>query len=144
MERDWANWKGYTTPTQEEINQALYAGQGRKSKYNVDHSAKGKEERTLDGRVFDSKRELEVYRDYVKPNVNIGVFRDLRFQVPFDLNVAAPGGFKVKIGSYRADFCMFDRAGKLVVIEAKGHETPLWKRTRKHFEVEYGLRIMTL
>lgn len=126
-----------------EINDALYGPQTR-SKFNVDHSAKGKEDRTLDGIVFDSVHEKNVYASYVKPNVNIGVFRDLRFQVPFDLNVTAPGGFKVKIGRYVADFTALDRAGKLVVIEAKGHETPLWKRTRKHFEAEYGLRIMVL
>ena len=129
--------------TAKEIQDSLYP-QRRRSKYNVDQSAKGKEDRTCDNIPFASVHEMEVYRDYIKPQVAAGLFRDLKFQVPFDLHVTNPGGFKVKVGTYKADFTAQDRSGRLLVIEAKGMATPLYKRNRKHVEAEYGLRILEL
>lgn len=127
-----------------EIDAAISGMDGKKSKYGVDQSARGKEDRTADGITFHSKHEMRVWLDYVKPNVAIGVFTNLHFQVPFDLHAISPGGFKVKVGKYIADFVATSREGKTVIVEAKGHSTPLWKRNRRHFEAEYGLRIMEL
>jgi hypothetical protein len=124
-----------------EINDALY---GRRSKFNVDQSAKGKEARTYDGITFHSKHEMEVYRDWVKPQVAIGIFHALRFQVRFDLHARTPGGFEVKVGTYVADFTVLDRENKLHVIDAKGCVTPVYKLKRNIFEAEYGIRITEL
>lgn len=130
--------------SREEINKAIYGMDKRKSKYGVDTSEKGKEDRTYDGIVFDSVHEMKAYRDWVKPNVNIGLFHDLRFQVKFDLHVPTPNGFRVKVGTYVADWTALDRENRLNVIEAKGHQTPLYKRNKRHFEAQYGLRIIEL
>jgi hypothetical protein len=124
-----------------EINAALY---GTRSKYGVDQSAKGKEARTYQNIVYHSKHEMEVYRDYVLPNEHVGVFTNVRRQVPFILHAVSPGGFKVRVGVYKADFVATDRNGKPVIIDAKGMATPVYKLKRAIFEVEYGLRIMEL
>lgn len=122
-----------------EITEALY---GKRSKYGVDNSAKGVESRTFQNIVFHSKREMECYRDYVLPNVNIGIFENLRFQVRYTLHATTPGGMAVKVGDYIADFVVTDRQGKPIVIDAKGHATALYTWKKKHFEAEYGLRIL--
>jgi hypothetical protein len=124
-----------------EIDAALY---GSRSKFNVDTSAKGKEARTYDGIPFHSVHERDVYANYVKPQVNCGYLRNLRFQVPFDLHVTTPGGFIVKVGTYKADFVATGPDDKPVIIEAKGKPTELYKRTKKHFEAEYGLQIQEM
>jgi hypothetical protein len=121
-----------------EVNTALY---GKRSKFNVDQSEAGREKRTCDGVVFASIREMKAYQDYVKPNIAIGLFSDLKMQVRYPLYVTTPNGFQVKVGTYIADFVATGRDGKPVVIEAKGHQTPLYKRSKKHFESQYGIRI---
>lgn len=127
-----------------EIDSAIAGMDSRKSKYGVDISAKGKEARTYEGIVYHSKREMEVYRDWIVPQMNVGIIRHVRRQVPFDLHVTTPGGFRVKIGTYKADWTALDRQDKLLILEAKGKPTALYERTKKHFEAEYGLRITEL
>lgn len=127
-----------------EIDAGISGMDGNRSKYNVDQSAAGKEARTWDGITFHSKHECDVYRDYIKPQVAIGLFTNLRFQVRFDLHVVNPGGFKVKVGTYIADWTAQDRSGRLIVMDAKGTATALYKRSKKHVEAEYGIRIQEL
>lgn len=135
--------EGDATMSAKEINEALY---GRKSrdKLGVRTDAKGREDRTYMNIVFHSKHEMEVYRDYVLPNEHIGIFRDVRRQVKYDLHAVTPGGFKVKIATWKADFVALDREGKTVVMDAKGYPTEIYRRSKKHFEAEYGLRILEL
>lgn len=129
-------------PTAKEI--AAYYALKTKGKYGVRTDAKGKEDRTWDNIVFDSVHEMKVYRDHVKLNLNAGIYRDLQFQVPFELHAPTPKGTLCPVGKYVADFVVKDRAGELIVIDAKGHQTPLYKRSKKHFEAEYGMRIVEL
>ena len=128
----------------EEVQKAIAGMDRRSDKYNTGLDPKSIEARTYDNIVFRSEHEMRIYREYVKPNVNAGIFRDMRRQVNFPLNVVNPGGFAVKIGSYRADFVAEDRENRTVVIDAKGARTPHYKRTKKHFEAQYGLRILEL
>jgi hypothetical protein len=130
-------------PTAKEIA-AFYATKPVKGKYNVDHSEKGKADRTWDNIVFDSVHEMKVYRDHVKMNLNAGIYLDLQFQVPFELHAPTPKGTLSPVGKYVADFVVKDRAGNIVILEAKGVRTPLYKRSKKHFEAEYGVRITEL
>ncbi len=130
--------------SREEINKALYGSDRRDSKYSVDLSEKGKEARTFDGITFDSKREMEVYRDWVRPQVAAGLLRNLQFQVKFALNIKTPTGFNIRVGYYVADWTALDRQGRLLILEAKGHRTPLYKWKKKHMEAEYGIRITEL
>lgn len=129
-------------PTAKEI--AAFFAKTAKGKYNVDHSEKGKADRTWDNIVFNSVHEMKVYRDHVKLNLNAGIYQDLQFQVPFELHAPTPKGTLSPIGKYVADFVVKDRAGNLVILEAKGVRTPLYKRSRKHFEAEYGIHITEL
>ena len=127
--------------TEKEINASLY---GRRSKYGVDTTAKGREARTYQGITFHSKHEMEVYRDYVLPNLNIGVFENLKFQVRYELHAHTPPGWPVKVGTYIADFVATDRQGKPVIMDAKGYRTAEYKLKKAIFEAEYQLRIMEL
>lgn len=131
-------------PTEAEITEAIAKMDGKRSKYNVDTSAAGKEARTFDGIQFDSKREMKTYRDWVKPQINAGLLRNLQFQVKFALNIKTPTGFNIRVGYYVADWTALDRQGRLQILEAKGHRTPLYNWKKKHFEAEYGLRITEL
>lgn len=124
-----------------EIHDALYP---RRSKFNVDQSAKGKEARTFDGITFHSVHEMEVYRDWIKPQLNAGLIKNLEFQVKFALNVKTPTGFTVKVGTYIADFTALDRQGKLLILEAKGKPTDLYLLKKAIFEATYGMRILEL
>lgn len=130
-----------TDATQSEIHDALY---GKRSKFNVDQSAKGREARTYDGITFHSVHECEVYRDWIKPQLNAGLIKNLEFQVKFALNVKTPTGFTVKVADYVADFTANDRQGKLLVLEAKGKATETYKLKKKIFEATYGIRITEL
>jgi hypothetical protein len=129
-------------PSAKEI--ASFYATKSKGKYNVDHSDKGKADRTWDNIEFDSVHEMKVYRDHVKLNLNAGIYRDLQFQVPFELHAPTPKGTLSPVGKYVADFVVKDRADNLVILEAKGVRTPLYKRSKKHFEAEYGVRIVEL
>lgn len=131
-----------TPATAKEI--AAFYAERTKGKYGVRTDAKGKEDRTWDNITFDSVHEMKVYRDHVKLNLNAGIYRDLQFQVPFELHAPKPNGTLAIIGKYIADFVVKDSRGELVVIDAKGHATPLYKRSKKHFEAEYGMRIVEL
>jgi hypothetical protein len=53
-------------------------------------------------------------------------------QVPFPLLVNG-----TRIGTYRADFLVFLHDDTQEAHEVKGFETPLWRRSRKHFEAQY-------
>jgi hypothetical protein len=130
--------------TAEEISTAIYGSYKWKSKYGVDTSAKGKESRTYQNIVYHSKHEMEVYRDWVEPQIHIGILSNVHRQVPFILHAVSPGGFKVRVGVYKADFVATSRDGKPVIIDAKGMATPVYKLKRAIFEVEYGLRILEL
>jgi Protein of unknown function (DUF1064). len=127
-----------------EIDAAIAGMNAKRSKYGVDTSAKGKEARTYKGILYASKHEMEVFRDWVEPQERMGLITNVQRQVGFDLHAATPGGFSVKVGVYKADWTAQDRQGRLLVIEAKGMATPLWKRNLAHFEAEYGLRITVL
>lgn len=64
-----------------------------------------------------------------------GNISDLRLQVTFPLVVNA-----IAIGSYRADF-VYRRGGQVVVEDAKGFRTEMYRWKRRHFEAQYGLGI---
>lgn len=80
----------------------------------------------VDGIVFDSRREAEVYRD-LKLQKKTGFVKDFTRQAVFHL-IRPPGGVK-----YIADFLVTKPDGKQEVWEVKGVETPVFKIKAKFF-----------
>lgn len=87
---------------------------------------RGTERTTVEGITFDSKREAKRYGE-LRLLERAGRIRDLRLQVPFDLQggagpIMTKGGGKTR--RYIADFVYFDVAlGVEVIEDAKGHDT---------------------
>lgn len=73
-----------------------------------------------------------------------GAITDLRLQVPFPLAVvSAVDGVSRVIGNWIADF-VYRRFGEsaLTTEDTKGCKTPLYLRSKKHFQAQYGLPIL--
>lgn len=86
------------------------------------------EDRTADGIVFDSKKEMRFYLQ-LKQDPDVLFF--LR-QVPFHL----PAGVK-----YLADFLIFFKDGSYSVVDCKGMKTAMYKLKKKQVEAIYPVKI---
>lgn len=104
------------------------------SKYHVS----AKEDRTYDGIVFDSKAEMEYYRDVVLPLAAAGEIVQYELQKSFELQ---PGfrhdGKAVRAIAYVCDFYLIYKGGHTEVIDVKGMATPEAKLKRKMFMYKY-------
>ena len=89
-------------------------------KYNVSP----KEDRTVDGIVFDSKKEANRYGE-LKLLRDGGRITDLELQRSFDLIVNG-----MRICTYRADFSYVDESGP-VVEDTKGFKTEEYRLKKK-------------
>ena len=116
-------------------------GMRRRHKY-------GAEKITVDGIVFDSKREATRYSE-LKILLRAGKIRDLILQPAFRLGTddapvvirsnGFPNGRRVQ---YRADFKYFDlEAGREVVEDSKGFDTPAARLKRAFVEWQYSIKI---
>jgi hypothetical protein len=93
-----------------------------------------KEDRTLDGIVFDSIREMKRYCE-LKLMENAGVIERLQLQPKWDLHVKG-----IKVATYAADFKYYD--GKVWVWEdAKGVRTQIFNLKVRMLRAEYGIEI---
>lgn len=131
----WPGWESFD-PGSHEPKRSEGAVAKKPSKY---HNARTK----VDGLVFDSKREADRWMA-LRARAEAKDITNLRRQVSFDLttlNRVAPeeGGFQT-VGRYIADFTYLEN-GRVVVEDAKGVRTALYKWKKKHFEIEYGLSI---
>lgn len=104
-----------------------------KSKYG----AKKTEE---NGITFDSKREANRYKQ-LKLLEQVGKIDNLELQVEFELQPAyeIEGERKLPI-KYVADF-VYTEDGKMIVEDAKGLKTDVYKLKRKMFEYKYKTKI---
>ena len=104
------------------------------SKYHVS----AREDRTYDGIVFDSKAEMEYYRDVVLPLAAAGEIVQYELQKSF---VLQPGfrhdGKAVRAITYVCDFYLIYKDGRSEVIDVKGMATPEAKLKRKMFLYKY-------
>lgn len=95
---------------------------------------------TCDGFAFDSKLERDVYLA-LKALKAKGEISRIALQVPFALR-AKDGA---TVGKYVADFTCVLSTGELIVVEAKGSETSLWKWKHKHFVADYpNIRLVVI
>ncbi len=97
---------------------------------------------TVDNIVFDSKREADLYQS-LKALQRAGTIRGLEWQVPFPLSTVNVKTQQTEtVSTYVADFVCQDLDGRTCVYDAKGVRTPVYKIKKKHFELQYGLRII--
>ena len=90
----------------------------------------------VDGRLFDSKREAERYKE-LRLLERGGLITDLRLQVPFELIPKQPGERAVK---YVADF-VYTENGRMVVEDVKGYRTDVYRLKRRMMQAKYGITI---
>jgi hypothetical protein len=99
---------------------------------------------TVDGIVFDSKKEAARYQE-LRLLERAGEIQDLRCQVPFELVPAqrdAKGKLVERPVKYLADFVYQDCAtGERVVEDVKGYRTDVYKIKRRLMNHLYGIDI---
>ena len=104
------------------------------------------EERTADGIIFASKREMGHYLQF-RALDRSGAIAKLERQVPFQI-FAAQLGAEVKavpVAKYIADFVITEKDGTRGVYDSKGHRTEMYRLKKKLVEACYpGLRIVEL
>ena len=93
---------------------------------------------TLNGKVFDSKKEAKRYCELIKLE-QAGLIKDLETQKKFLLlDTFKKNGKTYKQISYYADFVYFDVYSKKTIVEdVKGVKTQVYKIKRKLFEYKY-------
>ena len=102
----------------------------------------GNKKTELDGIVFDSKHEAERWIE-LKYLARAGIITDLKRQVKYTLIGAQYDENKKLIErpvTYIADF-VYKENGKIVVEDAKGMRTDVYKIKRKLLLMIYGIRI---
>lgn len=106
-----------------------------RTKYNVN---KNKEERTYNGIVFDSKMEMQYYRDVLCPKVESGEVTKCELQKKFKLQSGfLRNGKKIRAITYVADFYVEYADGRIEIIDIKGVPDTAAKIKRKMFWLKY-------
>jgi Protein of unknown function (DUF1064). len=100
---------------------------------------------TVDGIVFDSKREAARYHE-LKLMEKAGKIRNLRLQTRWPLVVQKDGELSVlagvQVGVYMSDFDYEELpSGAYVVEDSKGVRTALYRWKAKHMAIQYGIQI---
>lgn len=88
------------------------------------------------GITFDSKGEADRY-DVLLGMLERGEIRNLRRQVRWPLCVDG-----IRIAYWRCDFYYQDMSDEWIVEDFKGRKTPLYNRSKKHFEAQYKTQIL--
>ncbi len=106
------------------------------------------EDRTCEGIVFHSKREMMHYQQF-RILEKSGLIKKLERQVAFPLLAARirPDGTveAVPVSKYVADHVVTENDGTKRIYDSKGHRTAEYRRSKKWFEVCYPtLRIVEL
>lgn len=102
----------------------------KKSKY-------GAVKTEVDGIVFDSKHEAKRYQE-LRLLEQAWEITNLRLQVPYILFPKSKHGRALK---YIADFTYNDRNGQLIVEDAKGVKTPVYRLKRRMMAELKGIEI---
>lgn len=98
---------------------------------------------TVDGIVFDSKREAARYQE-LKLMERAGTIRDLRRQVRYELIPAFDcNGKHYRPTAYIADFVYIDaKTGEEIVEDVKGYRPDIYRLKSKLFAYRYGVSIL--
>ena len=110
----------------------------RKSKFNVNTSTKGKQNRTYNNIVFDSELEMKYYRDIICVGFENGTIKDCQLQVKFELQPKYKYKSKtIQPINYIADFIITYTDGSVIVIDTKGLPDAQAKLKKKLFHYKY-------
>lgn len=107
----------------------------------------GNETTVVAGQGFDSRREARRYQD-LRLLERAGEITELERQPQFPIKVPVldPDGSirrLLVVAIYIADFRYHDRRAQAVVVEdAKGVRTPVYRLKKKLVEAQYGIRIV--
>lgn len=97
---------------------------------------KGKQDRTLDGILFGSIKEMKFYAD-LKLMERAGEIKDLKLQPMFVLQEGFinGNGEKIRPIKYIADFMFWDNKHERIrIIDCKGKKTDVYKLKKKMFD----------
>jgi len=112
---------------------------------NTPHAKYHATRTTVDGIRFDSKKEADRYA-VLRLLVRAGEIRNLECQAPYPIYVpifSAEGeviGLHI-VSAYLADFRYRTRRGALVIEDAKGFRTRMYRLKKKAVEAQYGITI---
>jgi hypothetical protein len=110
----------------------------KRSKFNVDKSKKGKQNRTYEGKLFDSELEMKYYRDVVCIGLKDGTIKDCKLQVKYELQPKYKYQDKTILAiNYVADFVITYSDNSVVVIDTKGLADSTAKLKKKLFHYKY-------
>ena len=134
------SFDGASTMTASEFKQEIRTILGRKK------PSKYKNKRILiDGKVFDSKREADVYFDLLRQE-KAGLISKLTLKPRYELRAypfhSCDG--PIKICTMIPDFEWIDVKGKVVTADCKGMITTDWKLKANMFAANYGREIVVL
>lgn len=116
---------------------------GRRKSTTNKYSVSPRAERTVDDRVFHSKKEANRYL-YLTSLKQAGFITGLLCQVPFKYEVVYRHGDRefVKTETYNADFTYhIADSGDYVVEDVKGYRTDEYKRKKKIVEKLFDITI---
>lgn len=121
---------------------------GGRSEKRHKYAVSPRDERTVDGLTFASKREMRAFLA-LQMAEKAGAIRDLKMQVTFKWDTVYRANGQEYIQSppfyYKADFTYTDVAtGEFCVIDAKGCKTPEYRRKRKIMRALFGIEIMEM
>lgn len=101
----------------------------KRSKYNV---SADKAERTHEGITFDSKMEMQFYKDIVLPNYQNGNIKTFELQKPYILQPRfMKDGKYISAIKYVTDFYIVDKDDNEFIIDIKGMADAISKLKRK-------------
>ncbi len=103
----------------------------RSNKYNVSPA----KDRTVNGVVFDSKKEAKRYCT-LKLMEKAKAISFLQYHVVYDIPVNG-----VRICSYEADFTYQDEHGRRIIEDCKGFRTPIYRLKKKLMKAVHGVEI---
>lgn len=122
----------------------ITADQYRQSLANPKKTSKFRNVKTtIDGITFDSKREAARY-GVLKQLERAGEIQNLRLQVPYswEITYTANGNQWSKKETYVADFVYESKFGRMIVEDAKGFRTPVYRAKAKLMKKLYGIEIL--
>ena len=110
----------------------------KRSKYNVDVTKKGKQNRTYKGVTYDSITEMQFYKEYIEPRISTGDIKKCERQVTYVLQDGFTyRGSKILPIKYKSDFDVTYRDGSLIVYDVKGNPDSVSLIKRKMFWKRY-------
>jgi hypothetical protein len=123
-----------------DINEHLLKARVKRHKYGV----AAREDRTTQGIVFASKREMEAFLR-LQTAERAGIIRHLKRQVPFTWDVVyrANGKEYVKKEKYIADFTYME-GRDFRVADAKGCRTQIYNRKKRIMKELFGIEIVEI